>query len=381
MIEYTDNVNSEVEEEDFGVIDNPFNPSRIDIDTKQPTVSNVVDRIRHNELNLRPDFQRMGDLWSTQRQSRLIESLLLRIPLPAFYFDVETVRGTDGLIYVKWNVIDGLQRLCTIRNFMLADPSDERFLRLTGMEFLTQYEGRAFFELPRPYQRIIEETQLTAYLIKPGTPSNVKFNIFRRVNTGGVPLNQQEVRHALNQGVAADFLKELAETDSFRNATQSKLSPKRMQDREFVNRFLAFYLQETEAYQDMDSFMNDALKIVSSMPIDARLQVKRSFCETLDVLYYLLGDNAFRRMDLNGAPKINKALFEVFTVCVAKLSQQDRLRLREATNVKRRYSELLGPGSELAQLISTSTGQRSRVRGRYDVVNRFISSLINEEGI
>lgn len=101
----------EIEDEDVdtGVLmERPFNPSQIDISTKNPTIDLLVKRLKADppEIDLYPDFQRKDDLWDAGKQSRLIESLLIKFPLPAFYFD-----GTDNN---KWLVVDGLQRLSAI---------------------------------------------------------------------------------------------------------------------------------------------------------------------------------------------------------------------------------------------------------------------------
>ena len=236
-------------------ITSPFDPGLIDIDTKQPTISNIIDQIKNNEIDLSPAFQRASNLWDQGKQSRLIESILLRIPLPAFYFDVEIEKDSAGIPVNIWHVIDGLQRLSSISNFILPDLQGMIPLKLSGLEFLSHLNGKMFSELPGPYQRLILQTQLIVYLIKPGTPENVKFNIFKRVNTGGIPLTQQEIRHALNQGIPAEFLKELASSNHFVTATRGKIDSSRMLDREYVNRFLAFYLLDRGTYQDLNSLV------------------------------------------------------------------------------------------------------------------------------
>jgi hypothetical protein len=208
-------------------ITEPFDPARIRVDTKPMVISLLMDRIRNKEIDLTPGFQRKGGIWSKKAKSQLIESLLIRIPLPAFYMD-----GGDES---KWLVVDGLQRLSTLKSFVI-----DRTLVLDGLEFLSECEGKKFDQLPRNLQRRILETQVTVFLIQENTPPEVKFNIFKRINTGGLPLSSQEIRHALHQGTASALLQDLAESAEFRTATNEGIRDDRMGDRECVLRLLAF---------------------------------------------------------------------------------------------------------------------------------------------
>ena len=138
---------------------------------------------------LRPDFQRLAGIWDNTRKSRLIESLLLRIPIPVFY-----VAADENEI---WSVVDGVQRISTIYDYVT-----DKF-RLSRLEYLKKLEGALYTGLPRQMQRRINETQFVVNVIEPGTPPEVMFNIFRRINTGGMALNGQEIRHALHAGPVA----------------------------------------------------------------------------------------------------------------------------------------------------------------------------------
>src|SRR6218665_2561717 len=105
----------EVGREDLGgaLAEKPFDPNKIDITTKSPSIDILIKRLKADpaEIDLSPAFQRRSDLWDDEKQSRLIESILVKFPLPAFYFD-----GSDN---DKWLVVDGLQRLSSLRNFVV----------------------------------------------------------------------------------------------------------------------------------------------------------------------------------------------------------------------------------------------------------------------
>ncbi|MBF0437755.1 MAG: DUF262 domain-containing protein [Magnetococcales bacterium] len=236
------------------------------------SLDTLIRRMKEGEIELSPDFQR-NEVWQPPAKSRLIESLLIRIPLPAFYMDAT---NED-----RWLVVDGLQRLSTLRDFVIPKSEDKR-LRLVGLEFLTELSGKGFDELPRNYQRRIEETQVTVYLIEEGTPPEVKFNIFKRINTGGLPLSPQEIRHAMNQGPVTGFLKELAESQEFRDATKGEIWDNRMSDREFVLRFFAFVLIPDRCNEiDDDTFLMEAMDRLNKMSDQERQVLKLRFYRVL----------------------------------------------------------------------------------------------------
>lgn len=361
-----------IEKEDVGIslMDDPFNPSQINIDTQSPTLYNLISRLKSTppEIDLYPDFQRNDDLWDDGKQSRLIESILISFPLPAFYFD-----GTDDN---KWLVVDGLQRLSAIRNFII-----KKTLRLQNLEFLKKdLTGLSFDELPRPLQRKIEETQIVAYVIKPGTPQKVKFNIFRRINTGGLVLEPQEIRHALNQGVPAKYVAELAQLKSFKKATEDKISSSRMQDREFVTRFIAFYLTSPDNYvPDLDTFLNNSMAALSSLDKSILEKMKNDFTSAMDYSRKIFGNWAFRKADLYPEKRkpINKALFEVWSVNIAKLSENQRKSLFDKKDLlMKRFADIMRNNEKFVRSISSGTGGKTEVVERFKVIKELVNGLV-----
>jgi len=360
-----------IEEEDVGksLMEDPFNPSDINIETKSPTLSNLMTRLRSNppEIDLYPDFQRRDNLWDEGKQSRLIESILISFPLPAFYFD-----GTDDN---KWLVVDGLQRLSALRNFVI-----DKSLRLKELEFLKELQKLTFDELPRPLQRKIEETQIIAYIIKPGTPVKVKYNIFRRINTGGLVLEPQEIRHALNQGIPAKYVEELANLKEFKDATQWKIDTKRMLDREFVTRFIAFYINDPDTYSpDLDSFLNNSMSQISNLSDEERRKMKNDFIEAMKYSNKIFGKWAFRKADLYPEKRkpINKALFEVWSVNLAKLKNEERsIVLSKKEILMRDFVDLMKDDEKFKRAITSGTGGKLEVIERFGKVKKLINKLL-----
>lgn len=182
---------------------NSFDPNSISIESKQITMDRLLRRLRQGSIRLAPNFQRKF-VWDQVRSSQLIESLMLRIPLPMFY----VAANEDG----SWDVVDGLQRLTTIHNYLLCETKDrngnpsvpgvESFV-LEGLEFFgARFNGRKFSEIKADpaNARIVNnimEAEMRFTVINPGTPEEVKRNIVKRINSGGMQLTLQDVRYTL----------------------------------------------------------------------------------------------------------------------------------------------------------------------------------------
>lgn len=346
----------------------PFDTKEIRIDSKSGNLTTLLDRLYNNEIDLAPDFQRQAGIWSERAQCRLIESLMLRIPIPAFYFD-----GTND---EKWIVVDGLQRLTAIRRFVIDEE-----LCLNDLEYLKEQHGKKYSELPRPLQRRIKEAPLVWYLIMPGTPSNVKFDVFRRINTGGLPLSSQEIRHALNGKTITSLIKKLADSNEFIIATAGGLSPKRMDDRECVTRFLVFAVFPPQHYNkdDFDAFLNVGMQYLNEHP-DELNDLERRFIRAMHASTNIFGNEAFRKRYHPGASRypINKALFESWSINLDACTDNELdILIKRKERLKKGFMEKCREDT-FDKSITQGTGSIFRVRYRFKEIHKLIKEVLND---
>lgn len=385
----------EVEEEDFDLKSYPFDPEDISIDKKPMVMDAIIRRFKQGTIIMHPVFQR-EEVWSKETKSRLIESLLLRIPITMFYVSADE----EG----KLTVVDGLQRLSAIRDFVLKEefkPTNTKGLgegmRLQGLEFLIQYEGMTFNELPINMQNRINETEFTFTIINPGTPEEVKRNIFKRINTGGEGLKPQEIRNALYAGKATELLKNLATSPAFIKATTSSVRSNRMESYEVVLRGIAFILRDADSYPkngNMDKFLGDTMVILNSYPEFSdreilRLEkmegldlssIKNDRIDNLEEIFKLsmrrakslFGTHAFRKSygDKRRSP-INKALFELWCSTLAVMDDNDFNKLRSNSQFMEEYNKLLDD-EKFNIYISRDSWKPTSVRKRYEIINDLI---------
>lgn len=294
-------------------------PDRVDFSRNNFSIFEMKRFIDNNEIILDPDFQRKSNIWKLPQKSKLIESILMAIPLPLFYF-AENKNG--GL-----SVVDGLQRLYAIKDFM----NDEYVLK--DLAYLQTKNGLKFSQLERNDQQRIERYQLQVNVMSSSTPEYIKLNIFQRINSGSTPLNKQEMRHALYQGKSTKLLKELAECDEFKTAVATKLNTVRMKDRYTILRAIVFYLWKndeniknintrikTDLYNDFDDFLGRYMRIMNSMTDEYINELKNIFKKSMILLHTIYKKQTFRRSEEK--PVFNVVLFEsLFFVTAALLNK------------------------------------------------------------
>ena len=263
------------------------------------TIHDVIRRIDRKEYVMDPDFQR-DFIWTENKQSKLIESVVMRIPLPVFYM----AEDDDG----RMVVVDGLQRLSTFQRFVKGKLK----LQLPDRQEL---HGQRFSELTSKIRNRVEDCNLIFYIIDSKVPERARLDIFERVN-GGVPLTRQQMRNCLFMGDATLFLKEEVRTDIFLEATGNSLNKQAMRDREFVNRFCAFQLLGVDEYRgDMDEFLAQSLRQMNDMGSNSLSELSTELRRGLTNNFILFGRHAFRKHEPGQEARsvLNASLWDVMS--------------------------------------------------------------------
>jgi len=376
IIDAGDGTELETANESIALMEKPFDPTLIKVETKNQSLDSLIKRIDRGSIQMNTEsyFQRKDDLWDKTKQSRLIESILIRFPLPAFFFDA----SDDN----NWLIVDGLQRLSSIRNFAVLKKQP-----LCNMEFLTHLNGTKWDDLAIDLQRTIEETKVVLHKIMPGTPTDVKYNIFKRINTGGLILEPQEIRHALFQGRPARFIHELAETQAFKEVTENRISTKRMLDRDFANRFLAFFLLGTDNYgqkdygQDIDSYMSRAMAEIYNISEEELSKIKQAYESSMLLAKKIFDKEAFRKVRgvYKKLPPINKALFDGLSTQFALLNEDQIVKLeKNKSKFKTKFREELENNYDFFKSVTSATGDEKRVKYRHQIIKELIYESIKE---
>ena len=331
------------------------------IRTEGRTVQDILRRVHQGLYVMDPEFQR-NFIWDEVKQSKLIESVFMRIPLPVFYL----AENDDG----KMVVVDGLQRLSTFDNFLSGG------LRLKLRE-RPELNGKLFSELSPKLQNRLEDCYLTLYLIDPKVPDRARLDIFERVN-GGVPLTRQQMRNSLYMGQATRFLKDEARTPLFLDATGHSLSWRTMRDREFVNRFCGFQLLTVEEYRgEMDDFLADALKYMNSISPQALEQLSSELRIGLLNNLNVFGAHAFRKHTAYQSRRsvLNASLWDVMATGLSRIDPS--LVVVRVDRLKTAFYELMRDGSFVTS-ITYGTNATRRVIDRFRVANEMFQGVFGD---
>ncbi|GAA0763919.1 hypothetical protein GCM10010203_34130 [Actinomadura yumaensis] len=355
----------------------PYDPETIRVDTKPFNISLVNDMIADGDINLSPDFQR-GFVWTDLgARSRLIESIMLRIPLPVFYMAQEK----SG----RLQVVDGLQRLTVIRQFLNNE------LRLRDLEYLSDEEGKVFRHedeskcIDQRYRKRILQTQIMINIIDSQTPADVKFDIFKRINQGGRPLNAQEIRNCMSLPTTRQAITQLSRSEDFLSATCGSVGTVRMQDQELALRFLAFRMANIglmEPYLgNMDRFLDHAIDRLNNSSSSVIEGLSSDFFRAMKNSAHLFGQFAFRKClphDLiPGARRrlINNALFTTWATTLAEYSDQ-AVKLQTQGSFAIRLADSLQQDPQFLDCVTSGTNDRRRLSYSFSIARRLCEENI-----
>jgi Protein of unknown function DUF262 len=293
-----------------------------------------------------PETQREY-VWDNPRGSRLVESLLLNIPIPVLYFS-ETEDGT-------WEIFDGQQRVRSVVRFIKNEYG------LSSLLVLADLNGKRFHQLPAREQRFLRTRMMRAVVIAADSHPNMKFEIFERLNTGAIILNAQELRNSLFRGSFNTMLRELARDARFRECVGTKGLRKRMVDEELVLRFFALYNDLANYRPPLKKFLNDFMREVQHATPSELAKYRALFLGVVENVNLVWGANAFKVTDGQGraterAP--NRALFDAqmaaFTAIRDPLTVQSKRR-----DIIREFAKLFRTKTFMDS-ISLATGDRAR---------------------
>jgi len=359
----------------------PYDPHKINIRNQNWSVSHVFELIdKWKSVELAPDFQR-GLVWDYARKAQLIESLMLRIPVPAFYLS-ET---DDG----RYQVVDGLQRLTAITQFLKNE------FPLKYLEYLKEQEGRYFEDdtekrkkgIEPNYWRNILQTQITVNIIEASSPSKVKFDIFRRVNTGGKPLNNQEIRNCLAEKYTRDMINELAFSKEFKAATGGSIGTVRMEAQELILRFIGLWHDRVKKYPEwsykgnMTEYLDNAIELLNARKSAHFEEIKEAFYSGMSNAEYLFGQYSFRKclpdhLQPNARQQlINKSLYSTWSVVLSTVDPEEIASIiPKGAMAEALANELSREGNEYFNAVSYKTNDKASLEKAFSKAEKLLNT-------
>ena len=353
----------------------PFDAEKIRVDQQMLSIKYMLELMEQNLIELNPGYQRRRVWKDNKRKSLLIESLMLRIPIPAFYF----YENEDG----KYQVIDGQQRLTTIKEFVNGE------FRLTGLEYLgSDYNKKKFEDLDTKYIQRIYRTQIAVNILDARSPQNVIYDIFRRVNTGGMNLNPQEMRNAICKQEVRDFLVKSTCNHNYLSATRGRVCDDRMDSQELVLRFYAFYkAYDYEKnilhydYSNIATMLDEAIENLNKMKPENREVLFQKFDLAMRRSWEAFGKYAFSKIYCDGSTVnrnmdyINKSLFSSFSVLLMDSKYDDIDIEAQQKKILQTLANAL-ENHHYVNSITVGTGDRRNVYANFEYSRKVLEECL-----
>lgn len=333
-------------------------------------VGDLVDQVNSKNLSLNPVYQRRY-VWDNKKASKLVESLLINVPIPVCYLAEES----DG----TRSTIDGQQRLRSLVRFL------ENEFALTGLEVLPELNRSRFFELAERQQRLIRNRTIRCIVISEDSDPEIRFDVFERLNTGSVALTAQELRNSVYRGTLNLTLHELAGCDEFKRSVAGRADT-RMTFEELILRFFALRENLAEYRPSLKAFLNRYMR-ENRNPDEGELSAKADHLKvTATKAHAVFGDKCFRRPsgtrdDYSWLPTINSAVYDTVMLNFGALAEgPDELAARRQEIVDM-TARLMFEDDEFVDSISLSTGDRARLHRRVRIYARALQQIGFDSGL
>lgn len=362
-------------EEEIEHIDIPTTNRKVYTDQGDPEIESLYGKYKRGKLDIQPDFQRHF-VWDAKKSGRLIESALLEIPLPVIYLSEER----DGKEYV----IDGQQRLTTFFSFIDGQFPNGKDFKLSGLKVFTELNRKLFKDLDEELQDKIRYCKIRTITFRKESEADLKFEIFERLNTGAVSLNDQELRNCIYRGSYNKLLKELSKDNDFMSLLGLKGPDKRMKDMELILRFAAFYHFTYLNYKPpMRKFLNNDMEKYQHISDTEVTELKNAFKNTITIIKSLLDRHAFKRFykgdekNPNGywePKKFNASLYDILMYSFAK--ENKNKVYQNLDSIREALIHLMTNDQEFIDAIELSTSSVQAVTKRFDKFRLALQDII-----
>lgn len=331
------------------------------------------------ELDLQPDYQRKY-VATPKIASKLIESIIMDVPIPVIYLAEER----DG----TYSVIDGQQRLTSFLSFINGKfPNGDAF-KLTGLKVYKELNRKLFDELDQEFKTKIRTTTLHTIVIKKESNEDVKFEIFERLNTGSIKLNEDEIRNTVYRGEYIKLLAELEENETFHDIVQKENYKKRMIYRGMILRFFALSEKSYINYKpSMKQFCNKELRDNRYLSIEKAQEYREKFLHCVDLVKVVFGDKAFRRYipseneNTSGnwtSTRINMALYDIQICSFVNYSKNEILR--NADYIRDAMLDLMINNQDFINSIEIQTSDKEVLKRRFKIWLEKLDEIIGDNG-
>jgi len=348
--------------------------------SSDPEIDSLFGKWKRGRLSLQPPFQRQF-VWDKSKASRLIESALLSVPLPIVYLAEEP----DG----KESVIDGQQRLTSFFSFIDGTFPDKSPFKLSGLNVFRELNGKTFKDLEEKQQDKIRYFEIRAITLLNNSDPDLKFEIFERLNTGSVPLNDMELRNCVYRGDYMALLKELAAIPEFMQLVGLKAADTRMHDIELVLRFAAFYHATYLRYQGpMRRFFNQDMEKYKNITKKEADELRAAFKNSVAIVKSIFEHNAFKRFysgDKNnqqGAWETKRFNASLYDVMMGVFYDKDKNQVYAALDSLREgLIDLMVTDEKFIDAILIGTSDPTKVRMRFDRARMRVDEILQNHKV